>query len=602
MRQGMRPRGERPQKQEKIKKEPEDEIKTDIQNGPPIFKVESERVTKEIEQHSEVGVSGVEVPETAFQGLPPEARIHVPEMSTAKEKSFAEQIAEDAARHNANLAAEKQKKDAPEVGIDSQPAVDAVETTSVQKTSPKPSGTGFSFKRLGERIAGLFKRKEAAQPPEQEVPVIDKEKLKAARALKIELPEKPSSDEIREALIELVGRLPELQEIGGGMFKDGAPIMRSLRLIDANSGERLGYYDPAAAFIDTRVIQDVLSENSKELQEQYPERSELYAQLNRLARSFGYINNQKTKRGQLIGNTEIAHGILKDDVMRRLDYDLKYNPPDEVVYPPNGEVTFTDEERAAIREANPEVAELHEKIRLEAEMMAGDDELGKEIEAAFDTALKSHEESLPQLPIDALEEIVGEPGEISPDELKLLPEERIPGIGGISATLPADALPRRVEHIVPLEKKGELVLKRTEGVLPAVKEMKKPLSVREKHGSVRETTMLAQVRKEAINAARMEVARIQEQITGKETRIATQFQWWKFGESTRTARAATKEAIVKLQEQLKAQSWKLSDLLNADKLATREQMVQYSKPERQKKKRYSQKTKDYQKRTDRKAS
>ena len=105
-----------------------------------------------------------------------------------------------------------------------------------------------------------------------------------------------------------------------------------------------------------------------------------------------------------------------------------------------------------------------------------------------------------------------------------------------------------------------------------------------------------------IDSNKLDYSCIQEQITGKETRIATQFQWWKFGESTRTARAATKEAIVKLQEQLKAQSWKLSDLLNADKLATREQMVQYSKPERQKKKRYSQKTKDYQKRTDRKAS
>jgi hypothetical protein len=626
----MRPRGERPPAQEAPKKkvEVEEEITADVQNGPPIFEM-GERVQVETTE-PKPAIGGEEVADKILSKMSPEDRIQVPEKKETD--SFAQMLAADVETLNARIdAAEKEQ---------------TPETTSVLRSV-------FSrVNKLRNRLSGLLRRRETPEQQVEAAPEIDPEKLSKALELKVELPENPSSDEIREAMLKLIGNLPELKKLDG-TFSDESSIIQSLSKDE---------YDIARSRVDSIIIQDVLREQADTLHEQYPERKDLYDQLDRLARAFGHINNKKVKRGQLVGNKQIAHGILATDTISRREYDRKQGKVFEVAPTFAGEITFTDEERAAARAAMPEVVAVQEKMLEEArqeanvggafvriprkdrkkvgfiqerskaevasepgtlqedgsitftdeeraaarerlpeiaklqddvEVMVGDDDLGAEIDAAFDSALETYQKQFPEIHPDELELINEE------EELEELPAGALEPLE--QYPVPAPTTEKPVEHVIPLEKKGELVLKPTEDALPAVKK-EKPLSVREKHGPVTQTTTMEQRRSAEIKRVRAEIARIQEQIVGKEQRLATELQWWKLGESSRIARKATKEAIVKLQEQLRAQNWAMSDLLNAPKIATRDEMSQYPRQERQKKQRYSKKAEDFRKRTGRRAS
>lgn len=637
MRPGMRPRGERPPAQETPKQKRTEEITTDVQNGPPIFEMAPQ--VKEEKKEQEAVMGNQEIADTLFTNMPPDQRIKVPETKREDEDAFAKMLDADVETLNARIDAEENAQ--------------TPEPTSMLRS------VWSGVNKMRHRLAGLFGRRETRQQPVEVSPKIDPEKRRKALELKVQLPEQPTSDEIREAMVQLIGNLPELRKLDG-TFSDQSSIMKSLAK---------EVYEVARSRVDAIVIQDVLREQADVLQAQYPERKELYDQLDRLARALGQINNLQVKRGQMVGNTQIAHGILKNDTISRRAYDkargvveevkpiyagevtfteeerqvareampevvkameeaqkqaeaeLRGEPyvADKIVLPqkskpiinlkeagtlqPDGSLRFTDAERQAAREQMPEVARLHDDI----ELTSGDDDLGTEIDAAFDAVRDSYRQQFPEIHPDEIEILDDEEAEeIEASEFQPTDEviEQLPdtAIEPLEERIPVPTLEKPVEHVIPLEKKGELVLKKTEDAEPSVKESPKPLSVRQKHGPVTQTSTMEQRRNVEMQRVRAEIARIQEQIAGKEKRLSTTLQWWKLGESSRIARKATKEAITKLQEQLRAQNWALSDLFNAPKIATQDEMSQYPRQERQKKQAYAKKTEDFQKRTGRRAS
>lgn len=460
---------------------------------------------------------------------------------------------------------------------------DTKQKTKESTTQAPPASSGGFFKSLSSRVRGWFGSKKEA-PAKPEVPAPTEQELAQAREAMVELPENPSTDEVREALAQLIGNLPELQE--NSVFKPESTFMKSL----TDSG---AYFEDMARS-DTLTFEAAMKELN--LKERYPAKREVYEQMNDLIRGLRFMTTTKNKRGQMTGNRELAYSILKKHSINRLQWmEQQGKMPNKDRDKDRAKVeilTFTDEEREAFREQNPEIVALHEKIARE---QAGEtpvperfpvinpdaieiideeedpwDEVRKMQEQAFEQGLKDMQalEAKRAQEAEDKELMYGKAYARVPAETRIPgPKAVMPNEIPLPEALPMDAVEPLEE---PEEFKGELVeldSVRENAEAPKQKEPTR-LSVREKHGPVESRKMLDAYNME-IDRVRGEIARLNREIEGKQTRLENEYQWWKFGE--RSARHATKQSIEKLQGQLKERHRQYSQLKNRDQRWTKDE-------------------------------
>lgn len=395
---------------------------------------------------------------------------------------------------------------------------------------------------LFSRLKGTWNRffqKETTTSVET-APEVSAEERAQARELLVQLPERATPDEIRAGLVELVKKLPEILNVLG----ETSSVMQSLEA---------EYPDQQYLRTDAIIIQDIMKEES--VLERFPAKKEVYEQVRKLSEAVKMLNDrtemtQRRRQRQMVSPEEIVKGMLENYTMPRRKWDeLQRGEQGEETVVPGGEIQFTDEERARVREQMqkdyPEVLEVQER-------------------AFRQESLQSSEAS--EIP----NEIRGMSMELPPSGLKISREARN-----------GDLVVKKYDQ-GELAPQGQLFEKFLERVMEQQPELfadGKPVTNLEelkerlranRHADVEQKTM-----GETIQELRQEIATKKDDIQQKKERLAKEYPWWSLSSSARTGRKATQEAIARLEADIRETASFIAELKNIQQMVTPEERAEY---------------------------